>query len=77
MTELTLPKFVADKLERRWASRLEREAAAWRRVKPSPEKTTREVVDRKGRLVPVTFRRMPLKRLGSVEPFKGVGGANP
>jgi hypothetical protein len=63
MTRLTLPKFVADKLEERWASRLEREAAAWRRVKPAPE-TPHEIVDRKGRLVPVTFRRMPLKEAG-------------
>lgn len=64
MTDLTLPKFVADKLERRWASRLEREAATWRRVKPSLEKTTHEIVDCKGRLVAVTFRRVPLKEAG-------------
>ena len=63
MNGLTIPKFVADKLEQHWASRLERAAAAWRRAKPAPD-TIHEIVDRKGRLVPVTFGRMPLKEAG-------------
>jgi hypothetical protein len=60
MSELSLPKHVAERLERRWAARLAREAAAWRSGKASSA-TTSEIVDRKGRPVPVTFRRLPLK----------------
>jgi hypothetical protein len=57
MSEIAVPKHVADRLERRWASRLAREAA-WRSEKPSPI-MAREILDRKGRLVPVVFKRGP------------------
>ena len=63
MSEVSVPKHIADKLEHRWASRLEGEAAAWRRAKPARE-TTHEIVDHKGRLVPIIFTRMPLKAAG-------------
>jgi hypothetical protein len=45
-----IPKHVADRLERRWASRLAREAAFWHSEKPSPTMAP-EIQDRKGRLV--------------------------
>ena len=52
MNEILFPKHVTERLERRWAARLARDAATWRGKKPSPTMTL-EIVDRKGRLVPV------------------------
>jgi hypothetical protein len=60
MSEIAIPKQVADRLERRWASRLARQAAFWHSEKPSPT-MAREIQDRKGRLIPVTFKRAPLR----------------
>jgi hypothetical protein len=57
-----LPRHVLDRFERRWASRLARDAAAWRREKP-PQGAPCEIVDRAWRPVTVTFRRA-----GRVEP---------
>ena len=53
MTEIVLPKHVAERLERRWASRLTREAGMWRVRRPSSA-VADVVTDRKGRIVPVT-----------------------
>ena len=47
-----LPAHILDKLERRWASRLARDAAAWRAEQP-PHAHPAEIVDRAGRHVPV------------------------
>ena len=63
MSEPGLPKHVLDRVERRWASRLAKEAVSWRSEKPELGDQT-AVVDRSGRLVPVTFKRsaIPLPR---------------
>ena len=55
-----LPKHIIEKLERRWASRLSGEAAAWRAEKPAP-RVHREIADRKGRSIPVAFARATAK----------------
>ena len=60
MTEIVLPKHVAERLERRWASRLAREAAMWRIGRPSLPAAD-VITDRKGRIVPVTRKRLPIK----------------
>jgi hypothetical protein len=59
MDEIKLPNHVIDKVERRWASRLAAEAAAWHRNRPA-HGLPRTVIDRAGRLVPVAFRRSTL-----------------
>jgi hypothetical protein len=53
-----LPAHILSKLERRWASRLARDAAAWRHEK-LPHAHHKEIVDRTGRHVPVSIRRSP------------------
>jgi hypothetical protein len=53
-----LPAHILSKLERRWASRLARDAVAWRHEKP-PHADHKEIVDRTGRHVPVSIRRSP------------------
>jgi hypothetical protein len=55
MNEQNLPRHILDKMERRWASRIARDAAAWEGGKQRDER--REIGDRAGRLVPVTSRR--------------------
>jgi hypothetical protein len=62
MNEYHLPKHLAERVERRWASRLARDAAAWRGQKP-PHAAPQMVTDRKGRLVAVAFKRTPVGRL--------------
>ena len=64
MSDLLFPKHVAERLERRWAARLARDASAWRSEKPSAM-MMREIVDRKGRLVPVAFKRVSLRGDGT------------
>ena len=59
MSDIVLPKHITEKLEQRWASRLAREASLWR-YNRSVDTDTRPVIDRKGRLVPVSFKRAPL-----------------
>jgi hypothetical protein len=59
MTEI-VPKHVAERLERRWASRLAREAAMWRIGRQSLPAAD-VITDRKGRIVPVTRKRLPMK----------------
>jgi hypothetical protein len=56
-----LPRYVLDRFERRWASRVAQDAAVWRSQKP-PHTAAKEIVDRAGRAVPVSFRRAPLRR---------------
>jgi hypothetical protein len=53
-----LPAHILDKFERRWASRLARDAAAWRAEQPPHARPT-EIVDRAGRHVPVSIRHSP------------------
>lgn len=53
---MNLPAHILSKLERRWASRLARDAAAWRHEKP-PHADHKEIVDRTGRHVSVSIRR--------------------
>ena len=50
MNEPLLPTHVIEKFERRWASRLAREAETWRANKPA-KSGHRQIVDRAGRLV--------------------------
>jgi hypothetical protein len=58
MDDAKLPRHVLDKVERRWASRLARDAASWRSEKSIvPDRSA--VVDRAGRVIPVTVRRAP------------------
>src|ERR1700759_275163 len=59
MNEPRLPTHVIEKFERRWASRLAREAEAWRYKRPG-RSSPRQVVDREGRTVPVTSRHRTL-----------------
>jgi len=61
MSESDLPKHVLGRIEQRWASRLQRDAAAWRSESPvrGPSDT---VVDRSGRSVPVTVKRPALPK---------------
>ena len=61
MSEGGLPKHLLDRAERRWASRLAKEAVSWRSEKPKLGDRA-AVVDRSGRLVPVTFKRSALPR---------------
>jgi hypothetical protein len=62
MSETGLPKHVLDRAERRWASRLAREAVSWRSEKPKLGDRT-AVVDRSGRLVPVAYKQsVPVRR---------------
>jgi hypothetical protein len=56
MTEPNLPAHVLDRIERRWASRLARDAASWRGEK-TKHSNQRAVVDRAGRVVRVTVKR--------------------
>jgi hypothetical protein len=53
MNENDLPKDVLGRIEQRWASRLQREARAWSSERPV-RGTTKKVVDRSGRTIPVT-----------------------
>jgi hypothetical protein len=53
-----LPAHILSKLERRWASRLARDAAAWRHENP-PRADHNEIVDCTGRHVSVSVRRSP------------------
>jgi hypothetical protein len=53
-----LPAHILDKFERRWASRLARDAAAWRAEQP-PHARPHEIVDRAGRHVSVSTRHSP------------------
>jgi hypothetical protein len=58
MNEATLPKSVLDRAERRWASRLARDALTWGSEKRRlGDQTT--VTDRAGRMVQVTSKRVP------------------
>jgi hypothetical protein len=58
MNEATLPQSVLDRAERRWASRLARDAVTWGSEKRRlGDQTT--VADRAGRIVPVTSKRVP------------------
>jgi hypothetical protein len=59
MTEI-VPKHVAERLERRWASRLAREAAM-RLVRRPLLAAADAMTDRKGRIVPVTRKRLAIK----------------
>ncbi len=56
MTEPNLPAYVLNRIERRWASRLARDAARWRGEKAKLS-NRKAVVDRVGRVVPVTVKR--------------------
>jgi hypothetical protein len=58
MTEPNLPLHVLDRVERRWASRLARDAVAWRSEKPKLSHQ-QAVLDRAGRVVPVAIKRAP------------------
>jgi hypothetical protein len=51
---------IVEKLERRWAARVAGEAAAWRSERPM-HLAQEPVVTRKGRLVPVAFKRRPMR----------------
>ena len=53
-----LPAHILSNRERRWASRLARDAVAWRYENPAHVEH-KEVVDRTGRHVPVSTRRSP------------------
>lgn len=57
MDELALPNHVIDKVERRWAARLARDARTWRSERPVSV-ASGVVTDGPGRPVPV-FRRKP------------------
>ena len=56
MNESDLPKHVLGRIEQRWASRLQRDAAAWRSERPV-RGSGEAVIDRSGRSVPVTVKR--------------------
>jgi len=60
MSQLPFQKHVADRLERRWTSRLAREALTWRSERPSLA-AAQAIADRKRRIVSVTAsgRRRP------------------
>lgn len=58
VNEATLPKSILGRAERRWAARLTRDAKTWRSEKPHLGNQT-AVVDRAGRVVPVTIKRAP------------------
>ena len=58
MDDAKLPRHVLDKVERRWASRLARDAASWRSEKPNVADRS-AVIDQAGRMIPVTVKRTP------------------
>lgn len=60
MNAILFPKHVTERLERRWAARLARDAATWRSEWPSVANAD-AITDRKGRIVPVTRKLVPLK----------------
>jgi hypothetical protein len=65
------PRHVIDAFERRWTSRLSRQAHDWitdRAERPA----ARTVVDKKGRLVPVTFKNRP-SRSGAEALYRRIG----
>jgi len=55
-----LPNDIVNKLERRWASRLAREATAFRSERPAHSGRD-TVVTRKGRVVPVSYKGKPIR----------------
>ena len=56
MNEPVLPKDVVDRFERRWAGRIARDGLCWRSEKPLAHREE-AVISRKGRVVPVAFKR--------------------
>jgi hypothetical protein len=55
MFDANLPKHVFDRVERRWAAKLSREAGDWRSSRVG-RMTPHTVVSRDGRIVPVAFK---------------------
>jgi hypothetical protein len=56
MDDILLPRHVIDRLERRWANRLQQDAKAWSGVRGSPVRL-RRVQSYGPRDIPVTVRR--------------------
>ena len=56
MEDIRLPRHVIDRLENRWASRLQQDARAWRGDRTRPL-VSRHVQTQGDRLIPVTVKR--------------------
>jgi hypothetical protein len=64
MNELNLPHHIIDRIERRWAPHLAKDAHAWMNEKAERPQTPRTVISKTGRLVPVSFKSRPLRGAG-------------